>query len=147
MNQIFDLKIDLGPGHTYLFDLIKSMELLDFLTLILVKHFQVRTTLLTLSKNLRFLWNNLLISPLLRTNQMVHVIDIYVCLFSLFQIDVCVNLHRKTVQLISFLWFYNSLVNQSTIIMIMMMIMMITVKIPHSALPQIGPPKKVSLSK
>ena len=57
MNQTLGLKVDLGPEHTYLYDLIKAMDLLDFLTLILVKYFHVRTTLLILSRNLRFLWN------------------------------------------------------------------------------------------
>ena len=105
MNQTLDLKVDLGPfirrEHTYLYDLIKAMKLLNFLTLILVEYFHVRTTVLILSKNLRFLLNNLLISPLLRNYQMAHIIDIYVCLFALFHIDVRVNLNRKTVQITS----------------------------------------------
>ena len=52
MNQTL---VDLEPEHTYLYDLIKEMELLAFLALILVEYFHLRTTLLILSKNLRFL--------------------------------------------------------------------------------------------
>ena len=42
---------------------------------------------------------------------MVHIIDIYICLFALFHIDVRVNSHRKTVQIRSSLKFYNCLVD------------------------------------
>ena len=59
MNQILDLKVDLGPfvirEHTYLYGLIKAMKLLDFSTLILVECFHVRTILLILCTNLRLL--------------------------------------------------------------------------------------------
>ena len=77
MNQTL---VDLGPEHTYLYDLIKEMELLAFLTLILVEYFHLRTTLLILSKNLRFLWNNpLYLHRYVLIKWSISVISMFVC--------------------------------------------------------------------